>query len=90
MGEMRGTCQNSLLTAKVTTLFPGPKRDNGRDGKVYIKEDWVGSHPAPPSHSPLGNPAVLPLPTRPSPGDAGLLPLSMNVHLLKCYINGVL
>lgn len=22
--EMRGTCQNSLLTAKVTTLFPGP------------------------------------------------------------------
>lgn len=34
---MRGTCQNSLLTAKVTTLFPGPKRDNGKAGKVYIK-----------------------------------------------------
>lgn len=46
-GEMRGTCQNSLLTAKVTTLFPGPKRDNGRAGKVYIKADWVGSHPPP-------------------------------------------
>lgn len=52
-GEMRGTCQNSLLTAKVTTLFPGPKRDNGRDGKVYIKADWVGSHPPPLPHSPL-------------------------------------
>lgn len=50
-GEMRGTCQNSLLTAKVTTLFPGPKRDNGRAGKVYIKADWVGSHP--PSTPPL-------------------------------------
>lgn len=34
---MRGTCQNSLLTAKVTTLFPGPKRDNGKAGEVYIK-----------------------------------------------------
>lgn len=45
---MRGTCQNSLLTAKVTTLFPGPKRDNGRAGKVYIKAGRAESHPLAP------------------------------------------
>lgn len=42
---MRGTCQNSLLTAKVTTLFPGPKRDNSRAGKVYIKAGRAEYHP---------------------------------------------
>lgn len=44
-GEMRGTCENSLLTAKVTTLFPGPKRDNGRAGKVYIKAGRAEDQP---------------------------------------------
>ena len=38
----------------------------------------------------LGNPSILPLSTRPSPGDAGLLSASMNVHLLEYYIDGVL
>lgn len=47
-GGMRGTCQNSLLTAKVTTLFPGPKRDNGRAGKVYIKAGQAASPPSTP------------------------------------------
>lgn len=44
---MRGTCQNSLLTAKVTTLFPGPKRDNSRAGKVYIKAAGPSTTPSP-------------------------------------------
>lgn len=45
---MRGTCENSLLTAKVTTLFPGPKRDNGRAGKVYIKAGRAEDQPPSP------------------------------------------
>lgn len=45
---MRGTCENSLLTAKVTTLFPGPKRDNGRAGKVYIKASRAEDQPPSP------------------------------------------
>lgn len=45
---MRGTCENSLLTAKVTTLFPGPKRDNGRAGKVYIKAGRARDQPPSP------------------------------------------
>lgn len=54
MGEMRGTCQNSLLTAKVTTLFPGPKETMAGMGRC-ISKDWV-------------NPA--PLPTRPLTDEA--------------------
>lgn len=46
-GGMRRSCQNSLLTAKVTTLFPGPKRDNGRPEKVYIKADRAAYTPLP-------------------------------------------
>lgn len=46
-GGMRRSCQNSLLTAKVTTLFPGPKRDNGRAEEVYIKASRAAYTPLP-------------------------------------------
>lgn len=43
---MRGTCQNSLLTAKVATLFRAlKKRDNGRAGEVYIKAGQAENRP---------------------------------------------
>lgn len=70
---MRGTCENSLLTAKVTTLFPGPKRDNGRAGKVYIKAGRAEDQPPSPltDDAPQRSrhwPAGLGLPTLTSQG----------------------